>query len=254
MDWIRNFQEVNENVLGGWPRWLFPITVWRAAAVRLGVAVSMMYVASCGLLWRDREGRKRIWLSVVMLELLGVVLAYGERLPMIGFLIYPSRLMPLAAPIVAPPIAWAWRALSTRGAYRPAVWPAVTGVLAIGVFAVHLGVFQLAVPIATKNDLAVVRCLDQVVPPDAVIDGPYGDATQWLPALTGHVVTNPHIHCTLFDEVNAALAGRTPSYRFVGERVRYGDALKTPIPSGAPVCQAGKAALYRIEPPTERAR
>ncbi|MET0385822.1 MAG: hypothetical protein ABW321_07680 [Polyangiales bacterium] len=245
-DWIRTFQDVNENVLGAWPRWLFPITVFRAVAVRLGVAISIVYVASCALQCRDPAGRRRVYTSIAVLELLGLVLAYGPHLPMIGFLIYPSRLMPLAVPAVAPPIAWAWATLCARDFGKRAVWPVVTGVVGLGTLVVHLGVVQLALPIATANDLRVVACFDRVAPPDVMVDGPYGDATQWLPALTGRAVTHPHIHCTLFDEVNAELAQRTPSYRFIGERLRYGDPLTTPVPNGQPICRAGGAALYRI--------
>jgi hypothetical protein len=76
-----------------------------------------------------------------------------------------------------------------------------------------------------------------------VIDGAYGDATQWIPALAGRAITRPHQHVSLFDETDAALARLPkPAFRFLGERVRYG----APIPQepGVPLCSG---ALLRLQ-------
>jgi len=90
---------------------------------------------------------------------------------------------------------------------------------------------------ATQADLAAIDCLRSTAPPDAVIDGAYGDATQWIPALTGLRVTRPHQHVSLFDETDAALA-KLPraTFRFVGERLRYPPAIGPP-PQTAPLCE-----------------
>jgi hypothetical protein len=88
---------------------------------------------------------------------------------------------------------------------------------------------------ATQGDLAALRCAASQVPRGAVVDGPYGDATQWLPALTGLAVTRPHQHVSLFDETGAALSRLpAPSFRFAGERLRYGEPL--PAAPGTPLC------------------
>jgi hypothetical protein len=59
-------------------------------------------------------------------------------------------------------------------------------------------------------------------------------------------VTRPHKHCSLFDEVEAELAQRRPRYRFVGERVSFGEALP-PLPTTANViCDLGAARLYEL--------
>ena len=96
---------------------------------------------------------------------------------------------------------------------------------------------------ATGHDLDAIACLDRSTPGDAVIDGAYGDATQWIPALTGRAVTRPHQHVSLFDETDAALARLpAPSFRFDGERVRYGE--KLPPARGAALCGG---ALVRLQ-------
>ena len=76
------------------------------------------------------------------------------------------------------------------------------------------------------------------MPRDAVIDGAYGDATQWIPALTGLAVTRPHQHVALFDETDAELARLPPSHwRFVGKQTRYPPPIDPP--AGAPVACNG---------------
>ena len=96
--------------------------------------------------------------------------------------------------------------------------------------------YQLAEPIATDRDLEAIACAVRIVPENAVIDGPYGDATQWIPALTGRAVTRPHQHVSLFDETDAALA-KLPraTFRFVGERLRYPPPIGPP-PATMPLC------------------
>lgn len=231
--WIYHFRTVDENVLGTWPRWLFPLTVWRALAVRIGAVVSVCFVASCFALWR--RDRRIVWTSLLAIEAFGILLAYGPELPVLGFLIYPSRLMPAATLLMAGPLSAAMPFVPRKGG----------SLLALSALAVHVGVYQAARPIVTRDDAAVLQCLAEHIPAGAVIDGAYGDATQWIPALTGHAVTHPHEHCSLFDEVDAELAQQRPSYRFVGERVSFGEALPPLLTSASVICERGAARLYK---------
>jgi hypothetical protein len=80
-----------------------------------------------------------------------------------------------------------------------------------------------------------------------VIDGAYGDATQWIPALTGRQITRPHEHVSLFDETKAALARLPkPAFRFVGERLRYGEPAPPAPAQGEPLCGG---AVRRLQSP-----
>ncbi|HTU59110.1 MAG TPA: hypothetical protein VMF89_11765, partial [Polyangiales bacterium] len=240
--WIYQFRTVDENVLGAWPRWLFPLTVWRALAVRIGAVVSVCFVVSCIALWR--RDRRVVWTALLLIEAFGALLAYGPELPVLGFLIYPSRLMPAATLLMAAPLSAA--ILYARQRLSPRAVRAGGALLALSACAVHVGLYQAAQPMVTRNDAAVLQCLRERVPAAAVIDGAYGDATQWIPALTGRAVTHPHEHCSLFDEVDAELARRRPTHRFVGEHVGFGEPLPEPPTVGRVVCQRGGASLYEL--------
>lgn len=242
--WIYHFRTVDENVLGDWPRWLFPATVWRALAVRVGPVLSVCFVASCIASWR--HDRRVLWTSLLSIEAFGAVLAYGPELPALGFLVYPSRLMPAAVLLMAAPLSAAAQRAQER--LSPRAQRAGGTLLALSALGVHVGLYQTAQPMLTHHDAALLRCLSERVPTDAVIEGAYGDATQWVPALTGRAVTHPHQHCSLFDEVEAELAHKQPTHRLVGERVSFGAPLSTPPPASKPVCQSGGARLFELAP------
>ena len=243
LSWIGDFQLQSDNALGSWPAFLCPLTVWWAILNKVGPIVLIAYALAAWVEWRSAAGRRRVLGSLVAIELLSVLVAYGHRLPALGFLIYPSRSMPLAVPALALPIA---HALAAQHVPRKLL-AGLAGLAAASAVIYHAVIYQRALPIATADDLRAIDCLVRSVPSDAVVDGAYGDATQWLPALTGHLVTHPHIHCSLFDEVEGKIAQHAPSYRFVGERLRYGAALDRPLPRGVPLCEAGGARLYRID-------
>jgi hypothetical protein len=115
-------------------------------------------------------------------------------------------------------------------------------VLAVA-FIWHVRWYQRAQPMATARDVEGIRCLDREAPPAAVIDGAYGDATQWIPAFTGRAITRPHQHVSLFDETDAALARLpAPTFRFTGEVVRYGD--PAPPARGTALCSG---AVLRLQ-------
>src|SRR5207302_3037409 len=100
-------------------------------------------------------------------------------------------------------------------------------------------------------DVDAIACAALHVAGDEVIDGAYGDATGWIPALADRGITRPQQHISLFDETDAALARQPrPTWRFVGVRLRYREPIglwypplaSAPSPE-SPLCGS---ALYRI--------
>jgi len=185
-------------------------------------------LAALVLLWKRRF--RPVALSAGAVAALFLLFLF---LPRTG--LYPGRFAPLLLLAVAP--LWALAAAQTR-------WTAaVLGAALIAALPGHVHWYQQAAPIATRKDLAAIACAARTVPKNAVIDGAYGDATQWIPALTGIAVTRPHQHVALFDETDAALAALPPpQWRFVGERQRYPPPIGPP-PKVAPVCGG---ALYPL--------
>jgi hypothetical protein len=183
-------------------------------------------LAAATLLWKRRFRLvARSAAAVALLFALFFVLPYAG--------LYPVRFGPLLLVAVAP--LWAEAA-----AARIPLFAAAALLLAVPG---HLRWYQEATPIATSHDLETIACLDRSTPGDAVIDGAYGDATQWIPALAGRAVTHPHQHVSLFDETDAALARLPgPSFRFNGARLRYGGPL--PPARGAALCGG---ALLRLQ-------
>ncbi|HEY3448148.1 MAG TPA: hypothetical protein VGK67_17455 [Myxococcales bacterium] len=239
-DWIADYQRNVEGVLRGPPA-LFAIEVWRGLAQRLGTAWTVtVAVAALVLL------AARLWKPVVVVALAvvatGALLALGPSIPGAGVLLYPARFAPLLLVATAPLVGWAFERL--EGRLRA---PAKAALVALAVTAavVNVRTFQRATPMVTRNDLAAIACVAKTVPKGAVIEGAYGDATQWIPALTGLAVTAAHPHITLDDEIKAQPQLR-PTYRFVGERLRYGAPLEGRTPAGPALCTFGKAALIRL--------
>jgi hypothetical protein len=183
-------------------------------------------LAAAVLLWRRRFRLvARSAAAIALLFALFLVLPYAG--------LYPVRFGPLLLVAVAP--LWAEAAAARVPLY------AAAALLVAAPF--HLRWYQQSTPMATRHDLEAIACLDRSTPGDAVVDGAYGDATQWIPALTGRRVTQPHQHVSLFDETEAALARLpAPRFRFNGERMRYGEAL--PPARGAALCGG---ALLRLQ-------
>ena len=178
-------------------------------------------LAAAILIWKRRFAP-----VALALGLLAALVLLFAVLPLAG--LYPGRFAPLLLLAVAP--LWARAAdLFPQRAFlaAAALCLAVPG---------HLRWYQRSTPIATFADVRNIACVARTVPRDAVIDGAYGDATQWIPALTGLAVTRPHQHCTLFDETDAALAALPPArFRFVGQQQRYPPPIGPP-PATTPVC------------------
>jgi hypothetical protein len=182
-------------------------------------------LAAAILLWK-RQFRPVALAAAAVVALFGMF----ALLPRLG--LYPARFAPLLLVAVTP--LWA-----RAGAARTRVLAPIALLVA---FAGHARWYQRAEPIATGRDVEAIRCVERETP-EAVIDGAYGDATQWIPALARRAITRPHQHVSLFDETDAALARLpNPAFRFVGERVRYGDPL--PPVEGTSLCGG---ALLRLQ-------
>ncbi len=219
LSWIRAYALNNETVVRGSP-WLFPLTVWPALPRVLGDPYVVAVGAAAALLLMRRQFRPVV-VAVVGVLVVGAVFAAGPQLPLVP--LYPARFTPMLVVATARLLSHASSELPRR-----ALAPLLAVLFGIAL-ALHVRWFQKAQPIATAGDLAALKCLDETLPPGAVIDGAYGDATQWIPALTGRPVTRPHQHCSLFDETDAQLVHLKPQYRFIGERLRYGgEAMERP--------------------------
>ncbi len=224
--WIRAYAIHDEAVLRGSP-WLFPFTVWPALPRVLGDPYVVAVGAAAALLL-VRRALRPVLVAVCGVLLIGAVFALGPHLPLVP--LYPARFTPMLVVATARLLSHASLQLPRR-----ALAPLLAGMLGIAL-ALHVRWFQHAQPMATAGDLLALRCLDETLPRDAVIDGAYGDAAQWIPALTGRAVTRPHQHCSLFDETDAQLAPLKPQYRYIGERLRYPGPALGERPDGLAIC------------------
>ncbi len=206
LDWIRDCARNQERVGTG----------------ILGDAANVVTVLAAALLLWKRRFKP---VALAALAVLALALAFAV-LPLAG--LYPGRFAPLLLLAVAP--LWAHAA----DQFQQRAWLAAAALCAA--VPGHLHWYQRSTPIATFADVAAIACVARTVPRDAVIDGAYGDATQWIPALTGLAVTRPHQHVTLFDETDAALAALPRArFRFVGQQLRYPPPIEPPPPT-APLC------------------
>jgi len=185
----------------------------------LGDVTNVVTLLAAGFLIAKRELRTVMTTAAAVLALF----AFFALLPRTG--LYPGRFAPLLLVAVTP--LWA-RAAAAR---IPLLAPIALLIALPG----HLRWYQRAPPMATAGDVAAIQCVRRETPPSAVIDGAYGDATQWIPALAGRAVTRPHEHVSLFDEIEVALSRLPkPAFHFTGERLIYGDA--APPAEGTPLC------------------
>jgi len=207
LSWIRDYASHQENV---------PL---HATFAVLGDPAAVITALAAVLLLWQRHFR------LVLFSLAGLVgcAALFAVLPLAG--LYPARFAPLLLLCVAP----LWARLP-----RAMLWLVLAAALPF-----HDHWFQEATPIATAADLDAMACVAREVPRGAVVDGAYGDATQWIPALTGLAVTHPHQHVSLFDETDAALANLPPArFRFMGERLRYPPPLLPPPLNAPKLCNS----------------
>jgi hypothetical protein len=199
--WIRDYARMTE-----------AIPLRSTFAVLGDPAAVLCGISALVLVWKRQFRKLRmVGLGVVACAVLFTLLPFAG--------LYPIRFAPLLLLCLVP---W-WSALP-----KPALWAALAVAAPF-----HFRWYQQASPIATEADVQAIACVTRTVPQAAVIDGAYGDATQWIPALTGHPVTHPHVHVSLFDEADASLAKLPPAtFRFAGDRLRY-PSPRLPLPQGA---------------------
>lgn len=191
----------------------------RAGPGVLGDAANVATLAAAAFLLWKRDFRPVAWAAAQMAALATLFFLLPH------FALYPARFAPLLLVAVAP--LWA-RAAASR-------IPLLAPIALLVALPFHFRWYQSAAPIATDADVAAIACVAKTVAGDAVIDGAYGDATQWIPALAGRAITRPHQHVSLFDETDVALAKLPPpQWRFAGDRLRYPPAI--PLPSGPSLC------------------
>lgn len=243
IQWTRSWLLEHETVLPG-SIWLFPVSIWSVLPQVLGKAYVIALILAALLQVGGRAGRLRCLGIAIAVVIVGGIMALGPQIPSIGAFLYPARFTPLLVVATAPLLGFAAHDLSRR-AVRLSFWLVL---IAFGIgFIRHVQGYQLRKPMATHTDVEVMRCLAVQVPADAVINGLYGDATQWIPALTGRAVMRPHSQPGLRDEIGQWQATLVPTYYFVGAFVAYGSLHdRSLIPEGEPVCASGDAALYKL--------
>ena len=244
IQWTRSWLLEHETVLHG-SIWLFPLSIWSTLPQVLGSPYVIALTLAALLQVTGRAGRFRCLGVTIAVVIVGGIMALGPQIPSIGVFLYPARFTPLLVVATAPLLGFAAHDLSQR-AVQLSFWLVL---MAFGIgFARHVQGYQLRKPMATHTDVQVMRCLATHVPADAVIEGLYGDATQWIPALTGRAVMRPHSQPGLRDEIGQWRSTLVPTYHFVGEFVAIGSLHdRSSIPEGEPVCASGDAALYKVD-------
>jgi hypothetical protein len=240
--WAVDWGQTREALLRGAP-WQFAWSMWPGLWRALG-PVWMLAVGGAALVLLVRGPRATIGRGLALVLGLGALLALLRVIPSAVGAVYPGRLAPLFSLAMAPLLGAALAGLPGR--WRSA---AALGLLAAAL-PLHVRWYQGAGPMATRADVRLLECVARRTAGDAVIAGAYGDATQWVPALTGRRVTLPHRHVSVLDETAPGLAALRPTHRLRGERTRYAPAFPgpepPPEPAGAPVCQEGAARLWAL--------
>jgi hypothetical protein len=204
----------------------------------------MLTVGGAALVLLGRGSRAAVGRALALVLALGGLLAVLQLVPSAAGVVYPGRLAPVFALVMAPVLGAALAGLPGR------VAGAVALVLLAAAAPLHLRWYQSAGPMATWADVRLLECVTRRTAGDAVIAGAYGDATQWVPAITGRRVTLPHRHVSVLDETAPGLSTLRPTHRLRGERTRYAPAFPgpppPPPPAGASLCQEGTARLWAL--------
>jgi hypothetical protein len=123
------------------------------------------------------------------------------------------------------------------------------GLFCAGALAVHAAFLQARLvsvgqehALVTSADLRVLAAV-----PSCTVLTNYGDAGQWIPALSGRPVTRPQVNVLFFDDVNERVH---PCAAFRGEKRPYHvDEVPCPGPLCGPLEKSGGAELFRIVDP-----
>jgi len=160
-------------------------------------------------------------------------------------LLYPDRIAVLA---LYPLALLAHDALEGRGKIALAACAALLVHGAV-LQARTLGVGR-ANSLATANDLALIASV--ALPDGCAVATNYGDAGQWIPALSSRPITFPQVNVLFFDEVASQVH---PCAAFRGEKRPYFvDTVPCPGSACALVGSEGRAQLYRIVDPALEVR
>ncbi len=240
--WVTRWGESREALLRGEP-WQFAWRIWPALWRALG-PVWMVAVGGAALVLLGRGARAAVGRTVGLVLALGALAALLRVVPAAAGVVYPARLAPVFGLAMAPLLGAALAKLPDRLGSVAAL------ALLVVALPLHLRWYQGAGPMATPADVRLLECVARRTAGDAVIAGAYGDATQWVPALSGRRVTLPHRHVSVLDETAPGLSALVPTHRLRGERTRYAPAFPGPEPplepAGAPLCQEGTARLWAL--------
>jgi hypothetical protein len=240
--WAVHWGRTQETLLRGAP-WQFAWRIWPDLWRALG-PLWMLTVGGAALVLLGRGSRAAVGRALALVLSLGGLLAVLQLMPSAAGVVYPARLAPVFALVMAPVLGAALAGLPGR------VAGAVALVLLGAALPLHLRWYQGAGPMATWADVRLLECVTRRTAGDAVVAGAYGDATQWVPAITGRRVTLPHRHVSVLDETAPGLSALRPTHRLRGERTRYAPAFPGPTPSpepaDAPLCQEGTARLWAL--------
>ncbi len=198
--------------------------------------------------WRWRQYRRAALLAFFGLIYVAIVMVVGPRLPVVGTFIYADRMTPIWIVAFAPVIT----AVTSHAASLPLLerFPprrlaaASAIVLLLLSYVAHRGQY-FGEPLAQRDDVALADCVRRQVPEGEPIYAAYGQGGQWLPALVGRVITDPHVHCSLYDEMSAIRRRMRSRFQYLGPPPVY----REPLPlqeSEETLCAQGEVKLVRL--------
>lgn len=210
-EWIARWQAGPAQLVHGRFGW-FVLDYLEAFTRACGPVLAIVTCVCVGRVMRRRGDDQ---LPVIREFFLGLVWAallmgIGPKLPVLGTFIYVDRLSPLWLVALAPVVAVAVTSLRWSPSLQLACGVTLAGIA-------HLN-FRLGEPLIAADDTALLECVRQKLPPDAWVVASYGQGGQWLPALTGNPITQPHTHCSLFDETDALRGTIQARYQYLSRQ------------------------------------
>lgn len=206
-----------------------------------GVALTLL---TCFCLWVERARLTRLFGWGLLY--VAALMAIGPRLPLLGPFIYADRLSPLWLVILSPAVS----SIAPTFPVRPSVRVAVCALLLV---VTRIG-FRLGDPLIHDDEAALMPCIREKVPSHAWVVASYGQGGQWLPALTGNPITQPHTHCSLFDETDQRRPTIHAHYQLISpHKPQFNVPTLAELPAAETLCMQGSAKLVRLvqeAPPT----
>ena len=219
---------------------MFALDYLEAFARACGVVLTSISIVFLGVALRARgEPRKLAWLALFGLAYVALLVIVGPRLPVLGGFIYADRLSPMWPVVIAP-------MLSVVG-LRMRPWPRLLQLMAAtAAIALAHANWRNGEPLIDADELALADCIRSQVPRRAWIVASYGQGGQWLPALTGHPITQPHTHCSLFDETDSLRLSVDARYQLVSQHEAQYAPMLPELPALEALCEHGGAKLIRL--------